>query len=271
MRGGLPKNPIVLLDADVLCHQMAYASTVSIDWDGDGNRAEVYRPEYLKARINSYIVDLKHALKASEIIVCLSARDGNWRKELWPPYKATRRPKPELWEVAREYIEKGGVELPIVVMSRLEGDDVIGLLHTGPYRGRSIMVSIDKDMRTVPGYLYLAHKPDLGVIAISEQDADRYHMQQTLSGDPTDEYKGANGVGEKTASDLLDNTQLHAFYNDGKTSYQRRLWLIVKSAFEGRGQEADEALMNARLARILRNGDYNQSTNKIKLWSPPCQ
>ena len=39
-------------------------------------------------------------------------------------------------------------------------------------------------------------------------------------------------------------------------------------AHEGKGLTEYDALMTARLARILRSGDYNVLNHKVTLWSP---
>lgn len=255
------KRPVILLDADVLCHQMAYACTRKIDWDGDGQHDEVLSPDVMKVRIESFIRQLVDDFNASDVVIALSDRKRNFRKELWAGYKATRLPKPTLWEDARAFIETGVLGYRVECWSGLEGDDVLGILHTGEFLGRSMIVSIDKDMRTVPGWLHLFNKPGLGRIPITPEEADRFHLVQTMAGDPTDEYDGIPGVGMKTAEKLLDDPRLRTFFNGA-------LWPIVVSFFQGEGLTEEDALLNARLARILRAGDYDPETHEVKLWTP---
>jgi DNA polymerase-1 len=82
-------------------------------------------------------------------------------------------------------------------------------------------------------------------------------MTQTLMGDNADGYKGCKGIGEKKAMDLLkDATTLD------------EMWEIVEKTYMKQGQMPLDALVNARVARILRHGDYNFKTNKVKLWTP---
>ena len=258
------KNPVLLLDADVLCHQMAYACTRKIDWDQDGNLDEQVNPEQMKVRIESFILQLVEDFRASDVVIALSHRGSNFRKELWAGYKATRLPKPTLWEAAREFIETGVMGYRVECWPRLEGDDVLGILHTGEFAGRSMIVSIDKDMRTVPGWLHLFNKPELGRIPISPEEAHRFHMVQTMAGDATDEYDGIPRIGMKTAEKLIDDPRLRTFF-DGA------LWPIVLAFFQGAGLTEADALLNARLARILQAGEYDPKTSKVKLWQPPTR
>ena len=46
------------------------------------------------------------------------------------------------------------------------------------------------------------------------------------------------------------------------------MWNKVVAAYEKKGQTVGDALMTARLARILREGDYDYSTGEVKLWNP---
>ena len=45
------------------------------------------------------------------------------------------------------------------------------------------------------------------------------------------------------------------------------LWKVVKGIYKDKGYTAKEALAQARVARILRHGDYNKKTGKVKLWT----
>jgi len=65
----------------------------------------------------------------------------------------------------------------------------------------------------------------------------KWHLIQTLAGDQTDGYSGVPGIGIKRAVAL--------FEEDGYT------WKTVVKAFEDKDLTEDDALMNARLARIL--------------------
>jgi len=44
------------------------------------------------------------------------------------------------------------------------------------------------------------------------------------------------------------------------------LWKIVVGIYKDKGFTEKEALQQARVARILRHGDYNKKTGEVKLW-----
>jgi DNA polymerase-1 len=88
---------------------------------------------------------------------------------------------------------------------------------------------------------------------IAENEANYAHMMQTLCGDSTDGYSGCPGVGPKKAEAILAN---------GHT------WDLVLDAFRKAGLSEDEALVQARVARILRHHEFDQRTSEVKLWTP---
>jgi DNA polymerase-1 len=51
-------------------------------------------------------------------------------------------------------------------------------------------------------------------------------------------------------------------------SDEESAWDKVVEAFEKQGKTEEEALVQARLARILRTENYNMRTKVIKNWKP---
>lgn len=133
----------------------------------------------------------------------------------------------------------------------LEADDTIGIEATRFADPNNIIVSPDKDMRQIPSTLW-DMKND--VVEITKDDGDRWHLIQSLSGDPTDGYSGCPGIGVKRASELLDK-------NENK-------WEAVCKAYRDRGLSDDDALLNARLAKILQKEDFDHDRNQPILWTP---
>ena len=139
-----------------------------------------------------------------------------------------------------------------MTMPHLEADDVMGILATKPENiGKCVVVSSDKDLKTVPCKLYRPMQDEL--LQITEAEADRYFFHQTLTGDATDGYKGCAGVGEKTAPKILGN---------------KPTWSLVEQAFLKAGMTQEQALQQARLARILRWSDWDEDKETVKLWQP---
>lgn len=112
-------------------------------------------------------------------------------------------------------------------------------------------------MKTLPVRLW--SQDDRLAYKNSEVIADWYWMSQTLSGDATDGYKGCPGVGPKRAADILGEPGRHEL---------PELWERVVKAYEKAKLTEDDALVQARCARILRHTDYNLDTGEISLWTP---
>jgi DNA polymerase-1 len=134
-----------------------------------------------------------------------------------------------------------------IIYRRLEADDVLGILGTA--NTDTIIWSEDKDLRTVPA----KHWIDGDVVEISEEEADYNFYHQTLTGDSTDNYKGCPKIGGVTANKLLDVDCS---------------WDTVVNTFAKQGLGEAVAIEQARLARILRNGEYDTDTGEVKLWTP---
>ncbi len=72
---------------------------------------------------------------------------------------------------------------------------------------------------------------------------------------------------ENNAS-LIDNMDQQEFKEqakDKKITLQKQ-WELVVKAYEKQGLFEHDALQQARVARILRHGDYNMSTGEVKQW-----
>jgi DNA polymerase-1 len=121
-------------------------------------------------------------------------------------------------------------------------------------KGEKVIVSIDKDMKTIPG---LYSRDGETIVEVSEDEADYWHLFQTLTGDQTDGYSGCPGIGPKKAEAILQHPD-----------NQDDLWGVVVRTFVKAGLNEDEALVQARVARILRASDYDFEKKEPILWTP---
>ena len=79
-------------------------------------------------------------------------------------------------------------------------------------------------------------------------------MLQTLTGDPVDGYKGCPGAGPAKAAKVL--------------SKAGSMWENVKREYVKAGLTEDHAILQARLARILRFEDWDSANKQPILWTP---
>lgn len=242
----------IVFDADMFLYVALLKAEQEINWGDDLwtlhvdlKEAEVIFNEHVKdvteLVLNHWNYDGEYG-----IIMCLSSPQ-NFRKELYPEYKANRQGKrrPLCYNPMRDYIRQN---YNVVEHERLEADDCVGLLCS--YTD-NIAVSGDKDFQSIPCRLYDFMRDTYH--ETTPEQADYFHLYQTLVGDTADGYKGCPKVGDVRAKRILDRDCS---------------WKAVVNAYTANGSTEQEALMNAQLAFILRKGYYNETTGEIKLWKP---
>lgn len=243
------KNKLVLIDADIVYHRAAFSGETKFDF-GDTE---------IRTADASDVADIFHNIVTSILSRCESNRfilcwsgDRNFRYDLIASYKANRATvrRPVVDKDIFKYLKS---RYPSAQVHNMEADDVMGVLSGEG----TIIASDDKDLLTIPGLHFKPRKPERGIIEMSTEESDKLWLKQTLMGDAADGYKGIPGVGQKKSEKILEK--------DGYT------WNTVALAYEMAGLSQDEALLNARLARILRPGEWDYTTNEPKLWSPPLQ
>lgn len=197
---------------------------------------------------------LVEKLAADDAILCFS--DARcFRYDIFAKYKSnrerTRRP-PMMVQLRGALLERK--PWPALAVSRLEADDVAGITSTSLQRAGTkepIIVSEDKDLMTIPGLLHRKGH----TFEVSQEEADRAHLYQTLIGDYIDGYPGCPGIGAKKADRILD-------------ANPEDMWPGVVKAFEKAGLTVADALVQARVARILRASDWDADKKEPILWTP---
>ena len=240
----------LLLDGDVFVYRHTSSVETPIHWGNDLWTLHSDAKE-AKQKLDIQVRTLKKDLEADSVVFTFSS-SLNFRNDVLPGYKGNRtRRKPIAYRPVRKYCLETYRNL---TFPYLEADDVLGILATGRrVRGKKIVVTVDKDLKTVPCDLLNPLKPEDGVVTISRQKADYNHLTQALVGDTTDGYSGCPGIGVKKAARILD---------------QDPTWDAVKTAYEDAGLNEEEALRQARVARICRTAGYNYAPKRVRLWTP---
>ena len=237
----------LLIDADYIVYKCCAATETEIDFGEDlivvtSRFSEAY--EYVERELYNIASDLG----CFDDSILFFSDSVNFRKSIDPAYKGHRnRKKPCGY---KRVINKLKEEYHVVIMPTLEADDALGIYATN-LPGQHIICSPDKDMRQIPGQLF-----DLtqGVVEITPEMGDRWHLIQAMAGDQTDGYAGIPGIGIKRAEALLEA--------NGAT------WQTVVDAFAAKDLDESVALMNARLAKILQCDDYDFTNQEPRLWNP---
>ena len=242
----------LLIDADWLVHSACAACECDIRWDEWINTLHLEQADvkdFMSTRLDYW----REITQDYSTVMCFSDYP-TFRHEMNDEYKANRigKRKPLGLRDIRRWVQDN---FESRTLRGLEADDLLGLFATGGTYKNPIIVSIDKDMRTVPCSLLAGD----AVETVTQAQADRAWMLQALTGDTTDNYSGLKGVGPKTAEKLLD----------GATTLPK-MWEKVVAAYRKAGGSFQDALLNARMARILRHGDYDFSAGTVQLWDPDC-
>lgn len=244
----------LLVDGDVVAYKATAAVEQEIDW-GDDLHTLHSDADQAKEIIERQIDSWCGKLDATNVVVAFSD-SHNFRKDIYPLYKSNRanKRKPLAYKEVKAWIED---QWTCYQRPSLEGDDVLGILATSDkiIRGQKIIVSVDKDFKTIPGYFWNPDRDEQPVF-YDFIDADYWHMMQTLMGDKTDGYPGLPGCGPAKAEKILHPSS----YSD--------MWPAVVAAYEKAGLTEADALVQARCARILRNSDYDFKKKEVKLWTP---
>lgn len=253
----------LLVDGDIIAYKAAFAAEKAIQWDeaDEGSWTLTADLADAKRHASELISELQDQVSATSVVIALTHSE-NWRKALYPAYKAPRKNvrKPVLLKAMRQFFLEAyeTFERPT-----LEADDVLGILATGRIiNGPKIIASIDKDLLQIPGqHLNIDSKK---VSVVTEAQGDYQHFTQMLTGDMVDNYPGLPGCGPKTAAGLLGCITA--------VSPQALLfgfWATVVHAYETKGLTVYDALVQARIARICRACDYDFPNKAVKLWNPP--
>lgn len=130
--------------------------------------------------------------------------ENNFRKKIFPEYKANRRKmeRPPSLPMVKQYF----IHYPDQVADDLEADDLLGINQIE----ETCIVSIDKDMLTIPGWHYNFVKDEW--IYVTPGGAIKTFYTQLLTGDPADGIKGAKGIGIKKAEKILADCEVESQY-----------------------------------------------------------
>jgi 5'-3' exonuclease len=194
--------------------------------------------------------------ESDDVLLCISA-GRNFRYDVDETYKANRKGtrKPVAYAPV---LERAKETWPSFEHEGLEADDILGIF--GSRLSNSIICSADKDMKTIPCTLWDGSK----LRKVNRSEADTWFMYQVLVGDTADGYPGCPSVGPKKADAILK-----AGHQEKSGTLIENLWKHVKAAFEARGLTEADAIKQARLARILRDEDWDGKKKEPILWTPP--
>lgn len=264
----------LLIDGDLLLHR----NTTAVEKDTrflDRYHILMCDEEAAWCLIENAIHELCNQANVDDFTIVFSDPKDTFRKRLArSTYKADRinnRKPLAYWDLKDRLVDLyDTVEWPDI-----EADDLMGIISTRD-PGEHIIWSLDKDLKQIPG----AHLIDDEVVDISLEEADEFFWFQVLAGDVVDGYKGCPGMGTARATKALQQglgkRRVTHVLKGGKNKGDEVVryedvpmddpWKLVVSHYKAAGTNEGEALLNARMARILRVEDYDKG--KVILWTP---
>lgn len=215
---------IAFIDGDIVAFRCAATAEENEEW-------------VALARTKELTELILQEVGATEYKIFLTGK-GNFRKEIWPQYKANRegKPIPKHLNICRDYLVK---DWQAEVINGIEADDALGIYQTSYHAlfDGCIICSIDKDLLQIPGLHYNWVKKVFSTITIVS--AIRNFYTQLLVGDPADNIRGCPGIGKAKAPKILDGceTEQEMFdavriaYNNDELMFLNAQLLYIKRSY----------------------------------------
>ena len=225
---------IALIDLDIIVNKDTfYALAEEEDWD--------HTESVGMARIRADIEDwTTRAGCTTSLLFRSCCRSSGYRRQVYESYKASRdRTTGDDWGgiLMANLWQRTTSTYPVIDGEdlSLEADDLLGIYGQTP---GTVMVTIDKDLRTVPGVHFNPDK-DLEPVTVTPEEAQKARLRQWLTGDSTDNIPGIPGIGPKKADKILGGDglmgelALQAYLDKGIEEYSAVVqWILVSILYK---------------------------------------
>lgn len=249
----IPENPLILIDGSSYLYRAFHA------YPGSMTNGEI--PTNAVYGVVNMLRSMMRQFSSDRIAVIFDAKGKTFRDDMYSDYKANRPPMPDdlhcqiepLFNIIR------AMGLPLISIEGVEADDVIGTLaHQASQQGMPVLISTgDKDMaQLVNEHVTLINTmtnvvmDEAGVVEKFGIPPELIIDYLALMGDKVDNIPGVPGVGDKTATALLQGI-------GGMDELYQRLDDIAALGFRGSKTMAkklqdnkDAAYLSYRLATI---------------------
>ncbi len=191
----------------------------------------------IRKAINYTMRDIERETMADRMMVAVKGQ-GNFRKDIFPAYKANRKDLDPDMKKALAYGHSYMVDYHGAIRADgMEADDLVSIWarECRDVDASYYVVGIDKDLLQIPGqhYNFVKHTH-------TDVDDDRANynlMVQCLTGDNSDNIPGIKGIGPKKAERILHGVPVP------------RRWDRVRAAW--RGHKAGDPFLSRALLTML--------------------
>lgn len=252
------KYLLEVVDESGFSHFKGYDSLSLLKFETSGgakkgtiwSRVELEPVENALHLVNMVMGDISSHYPDCRMRLFLSPPVGNFREQIAKSakYKGNREfaRRPTYFKEIRAFLQE---KYSAIQCERQEADDALGIEATNA-KGKSIIVSFDKDLLQVPGQHYnWVTKVET---QITQREGDLRFWTQVLAGDAVDNVPGIEGVGPVSAGKLLKNCKSNL-----------ECWEAVKKAY-------DKAYGDKGLERAIETGRLVWIRRKDgEIWEPP--
>ncbi len=202
----IPENPLILIDGSSYLYRTYHAAPNFTNSDGEPTGAVYGVVNMLRSMLRQFSTE--------HIAVIFDAKGKTFRDDMFPEYKANRPPMPDdlRGQIEPLHAVIKAMGLPLISISGVEADDVIGTLATqASQQGMPVLISTgDKDMAQLVDRNITLINTMTDVVMDPAGVVDKFGIGPeliidylALMGDKVDNIPGVPGVGEKTAKALL--------------------------------------------------------------------
>ncbi len=210
----MPEKKLFLLDAYALIYRAYYAFIKNPRINSKGlNTSAIFG-------FTNTLHEIINLENPSHLAVVFDPPGPTFRHKIFPDYKAQRPPTPEDIKLSVPYIKQiiTASNIPVIEVLNYEADDTIGTLAKMAEKSgfQVYMMTPDKDFYQLISENIFLYKPrrsgkEAEVIGLNElnnlfgiNNPEQIIDILALWGDSADNIRGAVGIGEKTATKLIN-------------------------------------------------------------------
>lgn len=177
----------------------------------------------LKRTMEESIQTVEQLTGRPVVVRCYLTADVLFRDEVSATYKKSREgvERPAHLKACKKFLED---YYDAKTVNGYEADDLIAMQHTLVGSDNAVVMSIDKDLKQLPGQHFDFTKKTMETVA--PEDARHNFWIQVLVGDKVDDIQGLHGVGPVTAKKILDEA-----YGKSENKYYRTVLKAYKEHF----------------------------------------
>jgi DNA polymerase I len=267
----IAENPLILVDGSSYLYRAYHAFPPLTNGSGEPTGAMYGVLNMLRSLLLQY--------RPSHVAVVFDAKGKTFRDELFAEYKSHRPPMPDDLRAQIEPLHQmvKAMGLPLLVVSGVEADDVIGTLaQEAEKAGHAVLISTgDKDMaQLVTPNITLINTMNNAILGPQEV-CEKYGVPPkliidflALMGDSSDNIPGVPGVGEKTAQALLQGLGGLDVLFGNLDKISTLTFRGAKTMSARLEQNKDIAYLSYKLATIKTDVELDMTCEALKVLPP---